>query len=91
MDFIQQLINGLTIGSVYALVAIGFSVVYGALGLVNFAHGDVLMAGTFIAFGMHVGLGLPIARGIARAHGGDLRYVDEPGRPGACLRLTLPR
>lgn len=61
MEFIQQLINGLTIGSVYALVAIGFSVVYGALGLVNFAHGDVLMAGTFVAFGMNVGLGVPIA------------------------------
>jgi len=56
MDFLQQVINGLTIGSVYALVAIGFSLVYGALGLVNFAHGDILMAGTFVAFGLHSGL-----------------------------------
>jgi branched-chain amino acid transport system permease protein len=61
MDFIQQLINGLTIGSIYALVAIGFSIVYGALGLVNFAHGDILMAGTFVAFGLNSGFGVPIA------------------------------
>lgn len=61
MDFLQQIINGLTIGSVYALVAIGFSVVYGALGLVNFAHGDILMAGTFIAFGVHTSFDVPIA------------------------------
>lgn len=60
MDFIQQLINGLTIGSIYALVAIGFSIVYGALGLVNFAHGDILMAGTFVAFGL-TSAGVPIA------------------------------
>ena len=61
MDFLQQIINGLTIGSVYALVAIGFSVVYGALGLVNFAHGDILMAGTFVAFGVHTSFDVPIA------------------------------
>lgn len=59
MEFIQQLIDGLTIGSIYALVAIGFSVVYGALGLANFAHGDVLMAGTFVTFGLAL-MGVPI-------------------------------
>lgn len=61
MEFFQQLVNGLTIGSIYALVAIGFSIVYGALGLVNFAHGDILMAGTFVTYGLYVGVGLPIA------------------------------
>lgn len=61
MEFLQQLVNGLTIGSIYALVAIGFSIVYGALGLVNFAHGDILMAGTFVTFGLYSGLGWPIA------------------------------
>ncbi|MBO9523108.1 MAG: branched-chain amino acid ABC transporter permease [Nocardioidaceae bacterium] len=60
MDLLQQIINGLTIGSVYALVAIGFSVVYGALGLVNFAHGDILMAGTFVTYGLYSGLHVPI-------------------------------
>lgn len=59
MDFAQQLINGLTIGSIYALVALGFSIVYGALGLVNFGHGQVLMAGTFVTLGLTL-WGVPI-------------------------------
>lgn len=59
MEILQQLVNGLTIGSIYALVAIGFSVVYGVLGLVNFGHGSVLMAGTFMAYWLS-GLGVPI-------------------------------
>jgi branched-chain amino acid transport system permease protein len=52
--FLQQLINGLTIGSVYALVALGFSLIYGVLGLIHFAHGDVYMFGAFIAFTLMV-------------------------------------
>ena len=46
--FIQQIINGIALGSVYALTAIGYSMVYGVLELVNFAHGNVYMAGAFI-------------------------------------------
>jgi branched-chain amino acid transport system permease protein len=45
----QQLINGLSLGSIYALTAIGYSIVYGILRLVNFAHGDVLMIGAYVA------------------------------------------
>jgi branched-chain amino acid transport system permease protein len=48
----QQLINGLTLGSVYALIALGYSMVYGILQLLNFAHGDVYMVGAFIGFGV---------------------------------------
>ena len=48
----QQIINGLTLGAVYALVALGFSMVYGVLQLLNFAHGDVFMIGAFIGFGV---------------------------------------
>lgn len=47
--FVQQLINGLTLGSVYALVALGYTMVYGIIGLINFAHGDVVMIGAMIA------------------------------------------
>ena len=47
--FIQQIINGLTIGSIYALVALGYTMVYGILGLINFAHGDVVMVGAMVA------------------------------------------
>lgn len=46
---IQQMINGLVIGSVYALIALGYTMVYGILGLINFAHGDVLMVGAMTA------------------------------------------
>ena len=42
---VQQLINGLVLGSMYALVALGYTMVYGVLNLINFAHGDVLMIG----------------------------------------------
>ena len=47
--FIQQLINGLTLGSIYGLIAIGYTMVFGIIGMVNFAHGDVFMVATFIA------------------------------------------
>jgi branched-chain amino acid transport system permease protein len=47
--FIQQLINGLTLGSIYGLIAIGYTMVYGIIGMINFAHGDIFMLGAFIA------------------------------------------
>jgi branched-chain amino acid transport system permease protein len=54
---VQIVVNGLTLGSVYALVALGFSMVYGILKLLNFAHGDVLMVGAFVGWGVlgHLG------------------------------------
>ncbi len=57
--FLQQLINGLTIGSIYAIVALGYSMVYGVLQIVNWAHADVLMIGTFIGL-LFTALGLPV-------------------------------
>lgn len=50
MQFIQQLINGLALGSVYALIAIGYTMVYGIIRLINFAHGDIYMVGAFIGY-----------------------------------------
>jgi branched-chain amino acid transport system permease protein len=50
-EFVQLTVNGLTLGSVYSLIALGYSLVYGILKLLNFAHGDVFMVGTFIGFG----------------------------------------
>ena len=47
--FLQQLINGLVLGSIYALVALGYTMVYGILGLINFAHGEVVMIGAMVA------------------------------------------
>ncbi len=50
--FFQQLMNGVSVGSLYALLAIGYTLVYGILGLINFAHSDVFMLGTYFAFFM---------------------------------------
>ena len=48
--FVQQLINGLTIGAIYALIALGYTMVYGILRLINFAHGDIYMVGAFVGY-----------------------------------------
>jgi len=55
--FVQQLINGLTIGSIYALLALGYTMVYGILRLINFAHGDIYMVGAFAGYFIAHGLG----------------------------------
>lgn len=47
--FIQQLVNGLTLGAIYGLIAIGYTMVYGIVGMINFAHGDIFMVGAFVA------------------------------------------
>src|SRR5262249_5767081 len=47
--FVQQVINGITLGSIYGLIAIGYTMVFGIIGMVNFAHGDVFMVSSFIA------------------------------------------
>ncbi|WP_341701975.1 branched-chain amino acid ABC transporter permease LivH [Ferrovibrio sp.] len=47
--FLQQLVNGVTLGAVYALIAIGYTMVYGIIGMINFAHGEIYMIGAFIA------------------------------------------
>ena len=47
--FLQQLINGLTLGAIYGLIAIGYTMVYGIIGMINFAHGDIYMIGAFLA------------------------------------------
>jgi branched-chain amino acid transport system permease protein len=59
-QFLQYVISGLSTGSVYALVALGLALIYRSTRILNFAHGDVATAGTFIAFGL-LGLNLPLA------------------------------
>ena len=48
--FIQQIINGLVLGSIYALLALGYTMVYGIINLINFAHGEVLMVGALVSW-----------------------------------------
>ncbi len=66
-EFLQQIINGLHVGSIYALIALGYTMVYGIVRLINFAHGDVLMMGAyFVYFGMSI-LHLPFGVAIILA------------------------
>ncbi len=55
--FLQQLINGLTLGAIYGLIAIGYTMVYGIIGMINFAHGEIYMIGAFVAVISFVVLG----------------------------------
>ncbi|CDF82867.1 high-affinity branched-chain amino acid ABC transporter permease LivH [Pseudomonas sp. QL9] len=56
--YLQQLVNGLTVGSTYALIAIGYTMVYGIIGMINFAHGEVYMIGSYVAFIVITGLAM---------------------------------
>lgn len=56
-EFLQQLINGLSLGAIYALIALGYTMVYGVLRFINFAHSDVFMVGSFAGF--YIGRGMP--------------------------------
>ncbi len=87
--FIQQLLNGLTIGSTYALIAIGYTMVYGIIGMINFAHGEVYMIGTYVSFIVIAGLtvlglenlplifmaALLVSMGVAAAYGFTIERV----------------
>jgi branched-chain amino acid transport system permease protein len=81
LTFVQQLINGLSLGSLYALIAIGYTMVYGVLRLINFAHGDLLMVAAYVGV---MGVGLfawpwPLAFGLAIAVTGLLGVLLERG------------
>ena len=66
-QLVQQVINGLSIGSIYALVALGYTMVYGIIKLINFAHGDVLMVGAYVGYLCAATLRLPLLLSIAIA------------------------
>ena len=67
MGFLQHLINGISIGSVYAIIALGYTMVYGIAKMLNFAHGDVIMVGAYISFCVTSYLGLPAIVGVVAA------------------------
>ena len=67
MTFIYHLLNGVHVGSIYALVALGYSMVYGIVKLINFAHGDIIMVGAYIAWLIISSMGLPVWAGIISA------------------------
>jgi branched-chain amino acid transport system permease protein len=94
--FLQQLINGVSLGSIYALIALGYTMVYGVLKLINFAHGDVFMVGAFMGFYLANGIGVraaqtflsnPEASGFGRllSHG----MVGSGGEPSLITALIV--
>ena len=100
--FVQQLINGLTLGSIYGLIAIGYTMVFGIIGMVNFAHGDVFMLSAFIALIFFLilttWLGIVVDRAGAadragHRHGPDLALGlgHRARRLSAAARLVPPR
>ncbi|MEG0305385.1 MAG: branched-chain amino acid ABC transporter permease [Oscillospiraceae bacterium] len=60
MEFLSQIINGLGLGSIYALMALGYSMVYGIVQLINFAHGDIIMVGSYVTFVFFITMGMPL-------------------------------
>ena len=67
-EFLQQLINGLSVGSIYALIAVGYTMVYGVLQLINFAHGDVFMVGAIVTLLLARAFGWVDEFGIVNVH-----------------------
>ena len=84
---LQQLINGLSLGSIYALIALGYTMVYGVLRLINFAHGDVYMMGAFAGYFLGNALGLDASPSIA----GALAVTLGSMAAGAALGVTIER
>src|SRR6266853_881928 len=97
--FLQQLINGISLGAIYALIALGYTMVYGILRLINFAHGDVYMGGAFMGYYLAGGIGIRGAQMLmgnpdanivsdrAGHHAFGDGYLRRPGRAHRTTRL----
>ena len=57
-EFLQHFVNGISVGTIYALIALGYTMVYGVLKLINFAHGDVYMVGAFVGYYLATAMGV---------------------------------
>ena len=99
-EFLQQLLNGLSLGAIYALIALGYTMVYGVLRFINFAHSDVFMVGAFIGYfaGSHLPLGTALGglASLAAAMAGCAvlgivieRLVYRPLRGGPTLNVLI--
>ena len=97
MQIIQYLINGISIGAVYAIIALGYTMVYGIAKMLNFAHGDVIMVGAYISFCVTNYLGLPAWASVVGAMAvctvlgiliEGLAYKPLRGTPGLAVLIT---
>ena len=89
-SFFQTLVSGLSFGAVYALVALGFSLVYRTMGLVNFAHGAVLMIGAYVASTFYLSDRLPFAVPSDPVVAARMRAIEEDGR-SAFFEYQVPQ
>ena len=90
--FAQQLINGFVLGSIYGLIAIGYTMVYGIVGMINFAHGDIFMIGGFIAlitFLILVSIGLTVVPVILLIVVLSFIFINRFGFSGAVTGILL--
>lgn len=90
--FLQQLINGLSVGSVYALMAVGYSLVYSIMNFSNFAHGGVIMVGSYIGFYLMSAMGMPfpLALAISALGSGLLAVAVEKAAYGPLRKRKAP-
>ena len=97
MDFLQYTINGISIGAVYAIIALGYTMVYGIAKMLNFAHGDVIMVGAYISYCVTSYLQLPVFVSILAAMGvcvvlgvliEGLAYRPLRGAPSLAVLIT---
>ena len=97
MSFLQYLINGISIGAVYAIIALGYTMVYGIAKMLNFAHGDVIMVGAYMSYCVTNYLGLPVIVSIVVAIGvctllgiviEGLAYKPLRGVPSLAVLIT---
>jgi branched-chain amino acid transport system permease protein len=87
--FLQQLLNGLALGSVYALIALGYTMVYGIVRLINFAHGDVFMVGAFVSYYVLKALGKAAFTGVAWVDGVILFLIATLAAMAVCTVLNI--
>ncbi len=96
MGLLTNLINGLSLGSVYAIIALGYTMVYGIAKMLNFAHGDIIMVGGYVSFCAVNYLGLPAGVGVlldcglhrARHRGRALAYKPLRNAPSLAVLIT---
>ncbi|MEN9361930.1 MAG: hypothetical protein RL095_3465 [Verrucomicrobiota bacterium] len=88
-DFLQQLVNGLALGAIYALIALGYTMVYGVLRFINFAHGDILMLGAFAGWGFCELLQKTDADGNVSPRFASWDWLNQPGWPKFIIVLLF--
>ncbi len=85
---LQQLVNAVSLGSMYALIAIGYTMVYGILRLINFAHADIMMVGAFLCF-LGCPFGLPVCLLLYSVHFLESQSIESPTAHCASRRESL--